>query len=732
MGYNSKEIKIISSADGLKRNPFKKDKLKKFTNNPDAAINKLMLPNSNYHTARGKLFLPRKQDGGEQSVWDETKSFLNPYNWGVEDYTDKGDFKSAYSSAKKDGNEEFMYNNKRYNTKYSGTPRQEVGSYGINGKPVSKKDLNYPAQVNVYPPFGKYIPGHIEASVDRDGYSVDYSPSGNNFSGIGRVKNKEEKSFNVYGQNDSVFYDKVDNLPLGIMAEGSPSTWNLITNNCADNVCDAFGIPRSPGIETPSGTMSKIKGKYPTIDVTGRTYDDYSVFTDKLYQETPDKVLAKADHILGLAVSPDLLGTNVSKDFVRSIQNSLYELGYKLPKSISKYDNNNRFDGLLGEETKKTLLDYQTKNKKKQYGGSQEGGWLDKHEDTGEVKITNSPYQDEGSKLTAKQSNEEAYKQSIEQANKEIKQEYINQYVREGHKKIIEFAPFKAAAYLTPTGMAVGAIQGAANLAPDLYNREYLSAAGDALMMAPALGSAGKYLSKNAYNYNPWAEKLKDVNSSYRVAGMDAAKDFENTGVLRSRLPDIPKGSDLKTRAIYRPTAFPSFQKGYADLNYLPEEGGVIFKTNLPTYKRGEINPVTGLPITGRHYAHRVINPETGESLASIPAKDVKMYSSKPHWLKGYQEVPKQKYGGWLDKYDEGGNINDNEGYRASNLHNFTDKKVIDSNYIDTNNMSVPAVMANGQMLFNNTGTHYIPGKKVTEYPIKQSGGQVKWLDKYK
>lgn len=77
----------------------------------------------------------------------------------------------------------------------------------------------------------------------------------------------------------------------------------------------------------------------------------------------------------------------------------------------------------------------------------------------------------------------------------------------------------------------------------------------------------------------------------------------------------------------------------------------------------------------------------------------------------------------------EKGGIVDNEGYRMSNIKNFTPKKIINSNYIDTNNMSVPAINANGQILYNNTGTHYIPGKKVVEYPIFAQNGGVKKPD---
>jgi hypothetical protein len=152
---------------------------------------------------------------------------------------------------------------------------------------------------------------------------------------------------------------------------------------------------------------------------------------------------------------------------------------------------------------------------------------------------------------------------------------------------------------------------------------------------------------KNAYNLLPEGtfqgySKLKNPNSSYRVAGLDAAEDFKNTGVLRSRNTEpgqLVEGTNFVLPA--RPTAFPSFQKGYADLNYLPENGGVVFKTDLPTFKRGDINPVTGKEIKGRHYAHRVIDPETGNTLTELPASNVTMYESQPNWLRGYKEIPK-------------------------------------------------------------------------------------------
>ncbi len=155
-------------------------------------------------------------------------------------------------------------------------------------------------------------------------------------------------------------------------------------------------------------------------------------------------------------------------------------------------------------------------------------------------------------------------------------------------------------------------------------------------------------LLSNAYRINPFAEKLNNANRSYRVAGLDALQDFQNTGVLRSVQQGAPEGATLLQKTLNRPTSFPSFQKGYADLRYLPEEGGAIFETSLPTFRRGDINPVTGKQIRGRHYAHRVIDPSTGEALSSIPGANIKAYGDKPHWVKGFQEIPNPNETGLL------------------------------------------------------------------------------------
>jgi hypothetical protein len=202
-----------------------------------------------------------------------------------------------------------------------------------------------------------------------------------------------------------------------------------------------------------------------------------------------------------------------------------------------------------------------------------------------------------------------------------------------------EFTPEEIQAmsdYSTVASMAAPLAKGAVNLG------------------AQGLRQASRYATtqtplRNARKLNPFAENLNNPNKSYRVAGEDAYQDFLNTGVVQSAdgklsgLRDVlPDGRVIQIR---RPTGFPSFQKGYADLSYAdPSMKNYIYETSVPTFKRGEINPVTGERIKGRHYAHRPIDMNTGEVITQLPAKDVRVFESTPHWLKGYKpiEVPRQ------------------------------------------------------------------------------------------
>ncbi len=84
-------------------------------------------------------------DGSLFPDWDKVKNkikaTLNPKNWGVPDYSDKGSRDAAYAAARKAGEKEFMWNNRRFNTKYDGTSEQQLKETGITDKQMLKSNI---------------------------------------------------------------------------------------------------------------------------------------------------------------------------------------------------------------------------------------------------------------------------------------------------------------------------------------------------------------------------------------------------------------------------------------------------------------------------------------------------------------------------------------------------------------------------------------------------------------
>lgn len=87
-------------------------------------------------------------------IRDKVKATLNPKNWGVPDYSDKGDFGSAYSASKKAGEKEFMWNNKRFNTDYDGTPSQQLKETGITNTQLQNRNFIQERLSNNLAPYG--------------------------------------------------------------------------------------------------------------------------------------------------------------------------------------------------------------------------------------------------------------------------------------------------------------------------------------------------------------------------------------------------------------------------------------------------------------------------------------------------------------------------------------------------------------------------------------------------
>ena len=275
-------------------------------------------------------------------------------------------------------------------------------------------------------------------------------------------------------------------------------------------------------------------------------------------------------------------------------------------------------------------------------------------------KITNSPYQDEGSKMTAQQWNESNYEKSLAQARREI----INDYVEKGFNNTVNNPVFKAVASLTPIGMGVGAIEGAANLVPDIYKGDYGKAGIDVLQMTPMVGSN----IKNAYKLNPWAFK-PNPEAYYRALGK------ETNPALNAGYQDAIGSNSLRVNQnpdwmILDQGNMPSpyFMRGDNFEGIKQYKPGIIAEvTNQPMKTRGFSNLANMLSDKPVHSVYQPVK-EVGEmgkglfktkiveKMPNIPlGENTKFY--KEDWLKGYKEVPK-KFGnggtnkGWLEKYN--------------------------------------------------------------------------------
>ena len=176
----------------------------------------------------------------------------------------------------------------------------------------------------------------------------------------------------------------------------------------------------------------------------------------------------------------------------------------------------------------------------------------------------------------------------------------------------------------------------------------YVTALGEPLLVGAGEAIAEPYINKaikNIYKINPYATKLNNPNAFYRIADEASLNDALESGVVRSNSLGAP-GETIGNVSLNRLTPFPSFAKGKPAFDYLPEEGlGYIYESKQPMLRRGDINPITGKQIKGRHWAHRPFDLKTGKVISELPLDQVNIYKAEPHWLKGYQEIKKPLIG---------------------------------------------------------------------------------------
>jgi hypothetical protein len=331
---------------------------------------------------------------------------LNYKNWGLKDYSDYTTRGSAFRNARTNGEKEFMYKGTRYNTNYAGTPKQQLKETGITNEQLQdRSNLNKKLTKNIYP-YGYDIPFHALFNMkDPNRELVDNV-----------LKNKigvaEQRVINATKNELNVSDDRVKKL----------------VSNRIDALNMYAGIPQknntfSISNQIPSKSKEKNKIYYTfnnenkneleksLINWSNTSIDKKTVLTDKENTVMGDYTVSKGKDKRGEYVSYydkwdlDPMGSTLSpadfgkpfemydrmytrkqgdkyvkmnytdeelsklnpnsKNFdVKALQEELSTRGYDMWTSRNKTG----FDGIYGNDTKKALLDYQSKNKK-MYGG---------------------------------------------------------------------------------------------------------------------------------------------------------------------------------------------------------------------------------------------------------------------------------------------------------------------------------------------------------------------------
>ena len=339
-------------------------------------------------------------------------SWMNPKNWGVTDYSDKGDFNTAYSSARKEGKKEFLFNGKRYNTDYKGTPQQQLKETGItNEQNIGSKMLkrvykNTTPYTFILPPLIQGLKGY--AGFEDKNRDIDVE---NPFP-IAYYLENNQKVFRDLPEEEQKRYKELSK-PYFKRADDA---WALYTGNSqrfktfeisnhkpsnSKNKDDYYyslnksypelldfvekeGVNLKYGeskqVEEPTrlvlrnfkiGKNKDERGDYISyydtwnlnpsfefpIPEQGKPFEIYDRIYIKDYGDGKQKRMYYTDK--------ELSELNIDKkDFdTLALQRELSNRGYKLPKS-TKQDGS--LDGIWGDETKNALLEYrksQNKNK---------------------------------------------------------------------------------------------------------------------------------------------------------------------------------------------------------------------------------------------------------------------------------------------------------------------------------------------------------------------------------
>ena len=352
-------------------------------------------------------------------------TFMNPMNWGVNDYSNAGTFNKAYNKSRTNSEKEFIWNNQRYNTRKDTDPIPYIGTNS------NQKEFDT-ALRKEYPEFFKILnrgknvgsitfEGLSEEEPDRasinpklinSNINVGENPLSteqfisNLIAETGHLKDPKsyknilnpydwKSIFNRKRYGDPGIYDvpgtheyiahRLIEPGMAMIAYGnlSPSDVKRIQKYLGVKANGYFGPDTYKAMQSKYADNENIKKALKIHSSLFSDFDKYPIdfgldsdlpmaYLQEIESEVPLKNRERFSNnlIVSKNYSDNALLNTIpeSGDYdVNKLQTTLVSKGIKLPKSTTKYG---ELDGVWGDETKQALVDWQSKNKnKKQKGG---------------------------------------------------------------------------------------------------------------------------------------------------------------------------------------------------------------------------------------------------------------------------------------------------------------------------------------------------------------------------
>lgn len=327
------------------------------------------------------------QQGGQVNVQgiNSILSNLNPKNWFKEDYSNLPTYGDAYKKARNNGDTEFMYKGKRYNTNYKGTPDQQMRETGIVDGVNDNKESGLDKRIksNVYN--GGYYANYSVKDVlkildkpipkSKDDLSIGYyqvekdlldlylkNPVSGKTLGVSKYRPTQSKDKNAqyYSINSfsSTLNDQVDDLDTyakELNTKDGKQTFNVgLGNYTVTRGKDKRGDYISYYDVWDINPFGQGKDSKDLSLGVGKPFEIYDRIYYKDYGDGKKRKMFFDDR--------ELMSLNANKKQFNTLelQKELKNRGYSLPNSTV----NNTLDGIYGDETKQALIDWQNKNKK--------------------------------------------------------------------------------------------------------------------------------------------------------------------------------------------------------------------------------------------------------------------------------------------------------------------------------------------------------------------------------